>query len=247
VTDEPPESEVDLSVVIPAFNEASRLPGAIREVTRYLDGRELSAEVLLVENGSSDETIQIAEGAAAQDGRFQAIHLPERGKGRAVRAGVLASRGRIVAFCDADFSMPVDEMDRLLEEVERGADIAIASREAPGARRIGEPGLRHLQGRVFNGLVRVLAVPGLEDTQCGFKAFRREVAREIFRRQLLTGWAFDVEVLFLARRSGFVIREVPVTWQYDPSSRVRPVHDTIAMMRELLSIRCNALQSKYDM
>lgn len=246
MTNDPPDPLIDLSIVIPAFNEARRLPGTIADVVRYLDAREAAAEVLIVENGSGDETGRLADDAAAQDARFQAMHLPERGKGRAVRAGVLAGRGRIVAFCDADFSMPVDELDLLLEGVKRGADIAIASREAAGARRIGEPWLRHLQGRVFNWLVRVLAVAGLQDTQCGFKAFRREAAREVFRRQLLTGWAFDVEVLFLARRLGLVICEVPVTWRYDPSSRVRPVHDTIAMMREVLSIRWNAVQNKYS-
>ncbi len=238
-------ASLDLSIIIPALNEAGRLPAAIEGLRDYLDSASVHAEVLIVENGSTDRTLQIASEAAAKDGRFRAIHLPQRGKGRAIREGVGASRGRAIVLCDADFSMPVEEVSLLLHAVQEGADVAIGSREAPGAHRIGEPAHRHLMGRVFNWLVRIVAVPRIEDTQCGFKAFRGAVAHELFAWQRLDGWAFDVEVLFLAARRGYSIREVPITWRYDPSSRVRPVRDTIAMMRELISIRWNAMRGLY--
>ncbi len=240
------EGEVELSVIIPAYNEEARLPDAIRKVTGFLDGRDLAAEVLLVENGSRDRTAEIADAASQADSRFRALHVALPGKGRAVRAGVLDSRGRVVVFCDADFSMPVEELARLSDAIEAGADIAIGSREVTGARRIGEPWRRHLMGRVFNMLVRVLAVPRLRDTQCGFKAFRRPVAHDLFRRQVLNGWAFDVEVLFLASRLGYKVREVPITWRYDASSRVSPLRDTIAMLRELLTVRWYAWSGRYS-
>lgn len=238
-------SPIDLSIVIPAFNEEDRLPAAFREVRRFLDGQGLSCEIIIVENGSTDRTPQIARDEAADDPCCHVINVVQRGKGRAVRHGMLASRGRIAMYCDADFSMPVEEVPLLLQALEGGADIAIASREAPGSRRVGEPYRRHLMGRVFNRVVRTLVVPGIQDTQCGFKAFKREVAHDLFRLQRVDGWAFDVEVLFLAMRRGYTVREVPITWRYDPSTRVRPVRDTIAMLREVLMIRWNAMRGRY--
>jgi dolichyl-phosphate beta-glucosyltransferase len=236
---------LDLSIVVPAYNEERRLPAAIRMLTEFLDSHPFAAEVLLVDNGSRDRTRDLADAAAQADSRFRALHITLPGKGRAVRAGMLEGRGSVIAFCDADFSMPVEELCRLYDEVRAGTPVAVGSREVAGARRIGEPLRRHLMGRIFNFLVRLIAVPGLEDTQCGFKAFQREVAHDLFRRQVLNGWAFDVEVLFLAGRAGYAIREVPITWRYDASSRVNPVRDTIAMLRELFVIRWNDLRGRY--
>lgn len=235
----------DISIVVPAFNEERRLPSAIGQLTAYMAATSFAAEVLIVENGSADRTPGIADEAAATDGRFRSLHVRSRGKGRAVREGMLAARGQVIVFCDADFSMPAEGISDLYAAVAQGADIAIASREAPGARRIGEPWRRHLQGRVFNWLVQLFALPGLQDTQCGFKGFRRDVAQDLFCRQVLDGWAFDVEVLFLARRRGYRIQEVPITWWYDASSRVSAVRDTIAMLRELVTIRWNAMLGRY--
>lgn len=198
-----------------------------------------------MDNGSADRTPQVVEKLAAADRRVRAVHLPQSGKGRAVRAGVLDSVGSQVLICDVDFSMPVEELGLLLDALDRGADVAVASREAPGARRIGEPWWRHVMGRVFNWIVQRLALPGLNDTQCGFKAFRGDVARDLFRRQCIDGWAFDVEVLYLARRLGYTIVEAPITWRYDPSSRVRLARDTIGMLREVLMIRWNAMRGQY--
>jgi glycosyltransferase involved in cell wall biosynthesis len=238
----PPE----LSVIVPAYNEAQRLPSAIDLLTGYLDARPIRAEVLIVENGSVDRTPEIADTAACRDRRFRVLHVSERGKGLAVRTGMLASVGQVAIFCDVDFSMPVGEISSLYEAVTAGADIAIASRELKNSRRVGEPSHRHLMGRVFNWLVRVLAVRGLSDTQCGFKAFRHDVAHDLFARSVVDGWAFDVEVLFLAQRRGYVVDEVPITWYYDPSSRVQPFRDTMAMLRELVQIRRNALSGRYS-
>lgn len=232
-------------MVIPAFNEERRLPEAIAALEAYLGGRPGLAEVVVVENGSTDHTPELADQLAASSSHIRALHLPERGKGRAARHGMLAGEGRLLVLCDADFSMPVEQLDLLLAAVEGGADLAIASREAPGARRIGEPWYRHAMGRVFNRLVQWLVLPGLEDTQCGFKAFRREAAHELFGRQTINGWAFDVEVLYLARRRGYRIVEVPIPWRYDASTRVRALQDTIGMLGELLKLRWKAARGEY--
>jgi dolichyl-phosphate beta-glucosyltransferase len=238
---------IELSLVIPAYNEEHRLPAAVKELRRYMDGSARTTEVLLVQNGSRDATLQVAEAAAGEDARFRVLDLgQQRGKGLAVRAGVLEAHGELVLFCDADFSMPVDQIDRIVNVLEQGADLAIASREVRGSQRIGEPPHRHLMGRVFNFVVRALAVPGIEDTQCGFKGFRRAAAQDLFSQQRIDGWSFDVEILMLARRRGYRIREVPITWVYDPASRVSPAKDTLRMVREILMIRRNLRRGAYD-
>lgn len=239
------ENSVDLSVVIPAYNEAQRLGQTVADLQAYLDGQPGSAEIVVVENGSTDQTAPIADQLAVSDERVRVIHLRSRGKGLAVRAGMLAGSGKVLVAFDADAAVPPQQLPAVVDLVRSGVDIAIGSREAPGARRIGEPPHRHVMGRVFNTLVRWLALPGLDDTQCGFKAFRREAAQDLFSRQTIGGWGYDVEVLFVGRKRGYSIREVPVTWYYGPSSRVRPVRDTIAMVRELLVIRMNAMRGQY--
>jgi glycosyltransferase involved in cell wall biosynthesis len=237
----------DLSIVIPAYDEALRLPRAVRDLRSFLDGYRLSTEVIVVQNGSRDATLQVAESAATEDPRFRVLDLgQQRGKGLAVRAGILQARGRLVLFCDADFSMPVDQIDRIVNALENGADVAIASREVRGSQRIGEPPHRHLMGRVFNFVVRALAVPQIEDTQCGFKGFQQAAAKDLFGRQRIDGWAFDVEILMLARRRGYRIAEVPITWVHDAASRVSPTKDTVRMVREILMIRRNLRRGTYD-
>ncbi len=241
----PTASNVDLSVIIPAYNEEERLPATVADLLAFFETQPWSAEVLIVQNGSTDRTASVADALAQGSDCVRALHLDRRGKGLAVRSGMLAASGRFLVEFDADSSVPADQIPRLAAVLEASADIAIGSREAPGAQRIGEPLHRHLMGRVFNALVRWLALPGLNDSQCGFKAFRLEAAHDLFKRQLIDGWGFDVEVLFVARRLGYSIKEVPVIWYYGPSSRVRPVHDAIAMVRELLMIRRNAMQGRY--
>jgi dolichyl-phosphate beta-glucosyltransferase len=167
------------------------------------------------------------------------------GKGRAVRIGVTEARGDRIVFADADLSTPIEEVIGLAERLNERHQVVIASREGAGARRVGEPYVRHLMGRVFNVLVQALAVPGIQDTQCGFKAFTQRCARDVFSRQQIVGFGFDVEVLFVARQLGYGIKEVPVTWEYAASSRVDPLKDTIRMFRDVLRVRLNALRGEY--
>ena len=172
-----------------------------------------------------------------------------QGKGAAVKHGMLVAQGDYRFICDADLAMPIEEIAKFLPPAQhRGSyDIAIASREAPGAVRYDEPAYRHLMGRVFNSLVRFMAVPGIQDTQCGFKMLNRQAAELIFPLQRLDGWSFDVEVLYIARCHNLNLVEIPIHWYYQTDSRVRPVHDTISMVQELLKIRRNGRRGLYDL
>src|SRR5439155_5670917 len=168
-----------------------------------------------------------------------------RGKGCAVRSGALAAHGDVVLFADADLSWSVEDLPRFVDLGDDRTPIVIGARGGIGARRIGEPAYRHLMGRAFNRVVQALAVPGIEDSQCGFKAFRADAARAIFTRQRIDGFGFDVEVLYLARRLGFGIRVVPLRWEHKENSRVAPVRDTLAMLTDVLRVRFNAWRGSY--
>ncbi len=235
-----------LSIIIPAYNEENRLPESLADVARFVSARDYAIEVIVVNNNSRDRTGEIAEAFAAANRYARALHEPAQGKGAAVRTGMLAGRGEYLLMCDADFSMPVDEITKFVPDSDADYDVAIASREVPGARRIGEPEYRHLMGRIFNLIVRLLAIPGIQDTQCGFKAFRREVAQDVFARQTINGWGFDPEVLFIARRRGYRLREIPITWYYKPQSRVNPIRDSVKMVLEVLKVRLNGWRGAYD-
>jgi dolichyl-phosphate beta-glucosyltransferase len=235
-----------LSVVIPAYNEESRLPSTLAIVSEYLAGRGDPYEVLVVVNGSTDRTAEVAKAAAERDANVRLILTSLRGKGRAVKIGVSESQGERVLFCDADLSTPIDEATALADLLDGQYQIAIASREGEGSRRVGEPHRRHLMGRVFNALVRTFAVPDIQDTQCGFKAFTRGCALDLFGRQTISGFGFDVELLYLARKRGYAVREVPVTWVYRASSRVDPIRDTVRMFGDILRVRLNDWRGKYE-
>jgi len=226
-----------LSIIIPALNEESRLPASLKSILTFLESQPFEAEVLVVDNGSQDGTLALARSYAARHPTLRVLQEPRRGKGSAVRCGMLAAGGEYRFIADADLSMPIDQVLRFLPPQLPDVDIAIASREAPGAVRYGEPPYRHLIGRGFNLLVRWIAVPGFQDTQCGFKAFRDRAAIDLFQAQQLDGWTFDVEVLFIGLRRGYRIVEVPIPWYYNPGSRVRVVRDSIAMLRDLFRIR----------
>ena len=212
----------DLSLVVPAYNEEKRLPVSLARIAEWLGSRVpgLSAEVLVVDDGSSDRTAAVAEKTAAGLGLdFRVIRLPEnRGKGAAVRAGVLEARGAHVLVTDADLSTPIEEVDKLLAAA---APVAIGSRGVDATLVKERQSLfRVASGRLFNLLVRLLAVSGIQDTQCGFKLFRADAAREVFSRATVDRFAFDVEALLLARRLGYGIAEVPVLWFNSPDTRV---------------------------
>jgi dolichyl-phosphate beta-glucosyltransferase len=235
-----------LSIVIPAYNEERRLPRTLDEVTRWIAGGDRAVEVVVVENGSTDGTVDVVRRFQADHPHVRLIADVPRGKGLAVRAGMLAACGERRLMCDADLAMPIDEVDKFLAPDLADADVVIGSREARGSRRVDEPAYRHLMGRVFNWMVRLLAVRGFRDTQCGFKLFTARAAEDIFRAARLSGWGFDPELLFIAVKRGYRVREVPIVWHHNADSRVRPVHDTLAMVREVLAIRSNDRRGLYD-
>lgn len=246
-----------LSVVVPAFNEETRLPSSLAAIRQYLADQPYQSEVIVVDDGSEDRTAEVVEAQRADWPALRVIRNPHRGKAYAVRTGVLASEGEIVFQCDADLSMPIHELAKFLPLVEGGYGVVIGSREAPGACRYGEPPHRHLMGRVFNLLVRAVVLGGLRDTQCGFKAFRRDVVFEIFPRLLVrTGdvavkgpmvTGFDVEVLYLAQKLGYRIAEVGVDWYYAPGSKVQPIRDTLSMLADVLKVRINDWRGWYNL
>lgn len=229
-----PQTRPWLSVVIPAYNEERRLPFTLGAILANLRGRLRPFEIVVADDGSVDGTAALAAAAGPE---VRALRLPHGGKGSAVRAGVLASSGELVLVTDADLSTPIEELDRLLAALDR-CDVAIGSRNVAGARVAVRQGAdRRLMGRVFNLLVRALLLPGLRDTQCGVKLFRREVAHAVFERCRSDGFAFDVEALWLARRLGYRVAEVAVEWRNSPDSRVRPLVDVPRMFWELLTIK----------
>ncbi len=235
-----------LSLVIPAHNEENRLPATLEQVFAFLASQNYSAEVIVVENGSTDRTLEIAQTFTSHHTQLKVIHTDERGKGLAVKRGMLAARGEFRFFADADFSMPVSEISRFLPPSLSDFDIAIASRETAGAVRYHEPLRRHLSGRIFNALIRLVVLPGLDDTQCGFKCFRARVAEDIFPRQTMPGWSFDVELLYIARRKGYRIKEIGIPWYFNPETKVSLVRDSLRMASDLFTIRRNARRGLYD-
>ena len=233
-----------LSIIIPAHNEADRLPRALEQLTTFLDRQTYTFEILVVENGSQDKTLQVGQEYAGRVPHVRTLHLDGKGKGLAVREGIFQTRGKYRFITDTDFSMSVDEINAFLPPA-CNADVAIASREAPGSKRYNEPVLRHLTGRMFNLMIRLLVLPGVHDTQCGFKCFRAEAAEDIFHYQTLNGWSFDVEVLKVARLHGWQIQEIPIRWNYFPGSKVSIIRDSVRMFMELLIIRRNARRGDY--
>ena len=235
-----------LSIIIPAHNEEKRLPPTLEQVFAFLDRQNYEAEVLVIENGSTDRTYKVAQSFASQHKNLRVIHADGRGKGLAVQRGMLDAHGQYRLMCDADLSMPVDEIAKFLSHTDSGFDIAIASREAPGAVRYDEPRYRHLGGRLINLIIRLLILPGLQDTQCGFKCFRADVANDLFKRQTLMGWSFDIELLFIARQHGYRMIEIPIDWYYRSESKVNAPRDAMRMIRDIFQIHRNARRGLYN-
>ena len=235
-----------LSIIIPAHNEEKRLPPTLEQVFAFLDRQDYEAEVWVIENGSTDGTYAVAQDFAGLHKNLHVVRTTGRGKGLAVRHGMLAARGEYRLMCDADLSMPVEEIEKFLSPGVADFDIAIASREAPGSMRYDEPRYRHLGGRFINLAIRLLILPGLQDTQCGFKCFRANVADDLFRRQTLMGWSFDIELLFIARRHGYRIIEIPIDWYYRSESKVNAFSDALRMLQDIFQIHRNARRGLYN-
>lgn len=250
------EGEPYLSIVIPAYNEASRLPASLAKMADYVAKYPNPYEVIVVDDGSEDGTVAVVESFASDHPGFQVIKNEHRGKAYAVRTGILAARGQYILFSDADLATPIQRVGDLVQCLNGACDVAIGSREGLSARRFDEPRYRHLMGRAFNLLVQSVAVRGVHDTQCGFKCFRRDVAHDLFRRVRLYGQdspivkggmvtGFDVEILFLARKNGYRVREVPVEWYHKPESKVNPLRDSMRMFRDVLKVRLNDWRGLY--
>jgi len=240
---------VDLSIVVPAYNEEHRLPPTLARLHAYLSTQPLRYEIVVVDDGSRDATCAVVQAAMATIPNLRLVRqTPNRGKGAAVRLGMLAARGQIRVMSDADGSMSPDQLPRLLAPITAcKAEVAIGSRYAEGAKSdIKQPWYRVLWSRIANQAVQRSLVPGVRDTQCGFKAFTAEAARDLFARGRIDGWAFDLEILALARRAGYAIAEVGVEWTDDRRSRVNPLKDMWKVVREAMTIRKNLRRGVYN-
>jgi len=251
------DSRPHLSVVIPVYNEERCIADNLRGVLEYLAAQPYSSEVVVVDDGSRDNTASLVDEVGSQTRILRLIRNDHRGKAYAVRTGVLAANGENVLFADADMATPIHQAAKLLAALENGYDVAIGSREGYGARRYNEPWLRHFMGRVFNLVVRTLVMGQHRDTQCGFKAFTRDAAQDIFGSVRLYGpsapvldaplvTGFDVELLYLAHQRGYRVADLPVEWHYGPGSKVNPLRDSWHNFCDVIRVRQNAGRGLYD-
>ncbi len=235
-----------LSVVVPAYNEATRILATLDAVAAHLSTKPFPWEIIVVDDGSSDGTAGLVESWARGEPRVRVESIPHAGKGWAVRHGMLAATGRLRFMCDADLAMPIAHLDDFIRRIYDGYDVVIGSREAEGARRFDEPALRHVMGRVFNWSVKAIAVRDIQDTQCGFKCFRAAAAEDLFRLQRVEGFSFDVEILHLALKRGYRVHELPIDWRYQPESKVRPAVDSFQMLRDAVLVRWRSARGAYN-
>ena len=250
------QADPSLSLIVPSYNEAARIEATTRAAVAWLSAQPFATELIVVDDGSDDATAALAERVLSELGCGRVLRITHGGKAAAVRTGMLAATCDQIAFTDADLATPLSYLTELRAALAAGCDIAIGSREGAGAKRLGEPGYRHLMGRVFNGLVRLLLIPDVHDTQCGFKIFRAEVARKLLLRsrlyrdagQRVAGprvTAFDVELLTIARLNRYRICPVPVVWHYGEGSKVRPARDTWHNVRDVLDVWIAAKRGHY--
>lgn len=246
--DERQINSIYLSVVIPVYNEEKRIGKTLDKIILYLNSRNYSYEIMVVNDGSTDRTSNVVKKFTD---RYKYVHFIEsgmnQGKGFSVRKGMLTSSGQYVLFSDADLSTPIEEVEKLIEWFGTGYDIVIGSRGLRNSDiQIHQPWYRESMGKIFNILVRLITVRGIKDTQCGFKCIRKEVIPNIFNKQTITHFSFDVELLWIALRQGYRIKEVPVRWLNDAQSRVNPVLDSMRMFLDLIKIRINDIRGLYD-
>lgn len=232
------EQDFLLSLILPAYNEEKRLPKCMEKVASFVASHKEPIEVIIVENGSKDHTYEIGLEYKTKYPWLKILQEKNPGKGNAIRRGMLEAHGKYRMFADVDFSMPINEIDHFIPPNIEDYQIAIGSREVKGSVRYNEPKIRHFTGRIFNLIVRILLpLSNIHDTQCGFKSFSAETAKKLFSIQKINGWAFDAEVLFIAQKNGYEIKEIPVQWYYDGNSKINVLSDSLQMFRELLLIR----------
>jgi dolichyl-phosphate beta-glucosyltransferase len=236
------------SIVVPAYNESARLGASLEKILGYIAQQNWSAEVIVVNDGSRDDTAEIVRRLAQSNPALRLVENPgNRGKGYSVRHGMLQAHGGVVIFSDADLSSPIEELPKLLNALSNGADIAIGSRWLQSETQTQrQPLHRQLFGRIFNLMLRITLGLHFKDTQCGFKAFQRQAVQKIFPLQKIERWGFDPEILFLARKFGFRVQEVPVAWAHSGGTRIHPLTDGSRMFWEMLRIRWYELTGKYD-
>ena len=237
-----------ISVVVPVYNEERRLPGSLFRILSYLRSGNFDYEVVISDDGSTDSTLHSIEYLVRSgEGRVKVLGGEEnRGKGHATGKGVLAASKEYILFTDADLSTPIEELEKLSAALDAGSDIAIASRALPGSDvRVRQSWLRETMGKVFNFILRLLGLTRFRDTQCGFKMFRRNVARRLFRCSRVSGFAFDMEILFLAGKFGYSVAEVPVVWVDSPSSRVSILGDPVSMFLDSIQVRWRYFRGLY--
>lgn len=242
-----PRPSPEYSIVVPAYNESQRIAASLGRILDFLAAQQWDAEVLIVNDGSKDDTAAIVSAHAEADSRVRLLHNPgNRGKGYSVRHGMLQARGQMLFFTDADLSSPIPEVLKLAAAIRSGADVAIGSRWVrPELMTERQPLSRQILGRAFNLFLQATLGLKFKDTQCGLKAFTRRVALEIFSRQQVERWGFDGELLFLAQRLGFKVAEVPVEWAHDERSKISPIQDGLQMIKEALQVRWFAVKGRY--
>jgi len=248
----------EFSIIVPVFNESDKIVPTLTQIINFMKNFSDSFEVIVVDDGSLDNTVELVEKYTQGNPEIKIIRNSHKGKGPTVWTGITKAEGRFLYMADADLSTPIEELKNLFHWImEHDFDIVIASREGIGANRMNEPYYRHLMGRLFNYVVQLVALPGIRDSQCGFKLFKKKAAKEIFKRLTVYGknakdikkgymGAFDVEVLYLARKLGFKVKEVSVTWTYVKTTRLNPAADSIKMVFDVLKVRFNDLRGLYE-
>lgn len=236
-----------LSLIIPAYNEEKRLLPTLERVCEYLSTKDFPYEIVVVDDGSTDNTLQITKSIANNNNHINVLSNERNsGKGYSVRRGMLSARGEYVFFTDADLSTPIEEIEKCLPYLVNGYDVVIGSRSMPGADIIvHQPWYREKMGKIFNFMVNVVLLRGIVDTQCGFKGFKRDVAKKVFSRCRIDGFSFDVEALYLSRKFDYKIKELPIRWENSTLSKVSPVKHSIQMFKDLLGIKMKDLQGYY--